>query len=172
MTVFPDARGFRRLRRPGSSRHWADALDGSGSAREWLRLPGWFRGELYRIAALAMKAPCGRHINAACRQRAPLVAGATKGALWVLGNGDNLSLWQPRIENHTAGLRPEENKPTALTGDGNAPLLPPAAASLHGKASHVIFRSLSLPYKSRSLATPEGEICSPLSFWTHKYLKA
>ena len=36
--------------------------------------------------------------------------------------------------------------------DGNAPLLP--TAPLHGKASHVIFRSLSLPYKSRSLATP------------------
>ena len=35
--------------------------------------------------------------------------------------------------------------------DGNAPLLP--TAPLHGKASHVIFRSLSLPYKSRSLAT-------------------
>ena len=51
------------------------------------------------------------------------------------------------------------NRPS---GDGNAPLLPPAAASLHGKASHVIFRSLSLPYKSRSLATPEGEIFSPL----------
>ena len=47
-----------------------------------------------------------------------------------------------------------------------------SATSLHGKASHVIFRSLSLPYKSRSLATPEGEICHPLSFWTHKYLKA
>ena len=28
------------------------------------------------------------------------------------------------------------------------------AGLLHGKASHVIFRSLSLPYKSRSLATP------------------
>ncbi|WP_297012688.1 hypothetical protein, partial [uncultured Dialister sp.] len=36
------------------------------------------------------------------------------------------------------------------------------AASLHGKASHVIFRSLSLPYKSRSLATPEGEILALL----------
>ena len=47
-------------------------------------------------------------------------------------------------------------------GRGNAPLLPPAAASFHGKASHVIFRSLSLPYKSRSLATPEGEILAAL----------
>ena len=28
------------------------------------------------------------------------------------------------------------------------------AGLLHGKASHVIFRSLSFPYKSRSLATP------------------
>jgi hypothetical protein len=36
---------------------------------------------------------------------------------------------------------PEENKPTALTGDGNAPLLPPAAAS-----------------------SPEGQICSMLTW--------
>ena len=73
----------------------------------------------------------------------PLVADATtlpaiQGALWVLGNGVNLSLWQQWRENHTTGLRPEENKPTALTGDGNAPLLPPAAAS-----------------------SPEGEILAP-----------
>ena len=51
------------------------------------------------------------------------------GALWVLGDGISLSLWQQRRENHTTGLCPEENKQTALTGDGNAPLLPPAAAS-------------------------------------------
>ena len=74
----------------------------------------------------------------------PLVAGATtfppiQGALWVLGSGGNLSLWQQLRENHTTGLRPEENKPTALTGDENAPLLPPAAAS-----------------------PPEGEILAPL----------
>ena len=43
---------------------------------------------------------------------------------------------------------------------GNAPLLP--TEPLHGKASHVIFRSLSLPYKSRSLATPEGEVLAAL----------
>ena len=29
----------------------------------------------------------------------------------------------------TTGLRPMENRPTALMGEGNAPLLPPAAAS-------------------------------------------
>ena len=61
--------------------------------------------------------------------------------LWVLGSGGNLSLWQQQRENHTTGLRPEENKPITLAGAGNAPLLPPAAAS-----------------------PPEGEICSPLSF--------
>ena len=38
--VLPEARGFRRLRRPGSSRHGADALGGSGSAHR----AGWFRG--------------------------------------------------------------------------------------------------------------------------------
>ena len=58
--------------------------------------------------------------------------------------------------------RERENRQTGLAPVGNTPLSPPAAVLLHGKASHVIFRSLSLPYKSRSLATPEGEVCSPL----------
>ena len=31
---------------------------------------------------------------------------ASLGALWVLGSGVNLSLWQQRRENHTTGLRP------------------------------------------------------------------
>ena len=34
--------------------------------------------------------------------------------LWMLGSGVNLSLWQQRRENHTTGLRPEENKQTSL----------------------------------------------------------
>ncbi|WP_299412696.1 hypothetical protein [uncultured Dialister sp.] len=34
------------------------------------------------------------------------------------------------------------------------------------------FRVAMLPYKSSSFATPEGELCSPFSFWTHKHLKA
>ena len=66
------------------------------------------------------------------------------------------------MENQATGLRPMEMHPY--------PRL--SAVLLHGKASHVIFRSLSLPYKSRSLATPEGEVCSPLSRRTHKHLKA
>ena len=53
----------------------------------------------------------------------------------------------------------QHNRPSPM---GNTPLLPPVAASLHGKASHVIFRPLSLPYKSRSLATPEGEVLAAL----------
>jgi len=36
----------------------------------------------------------------------------------VLGNGGNVSLWQQRRENQTTGLRPEENKLTALEGAG------------------------------------------------------
>ena len=48
----------------------------------------------------------------------PLVAGATtfppiQGALWVLGSGINLSLWQQRRENHTTGLRPWKCTPSA-----------------------------------------------------------
>ena len=37
-----------------------------------------------------------------------------QGVLWVLGGGVKLSLWQQRSENHTTGLRPEENKQTSL----------------------------------------------------------
>ena len=93
-------------------------------------------GLWYRLTAMS--------INCCLSAAPPLVAGATtflpiQGALWVLGSGGNLSLWQQRRENHTTGFRPEENKPTALAGDGNAPLLPPAAAS-----------------------SPEGEILAPL----------
>ena len=36
--------------------------------------------------------------------------------LWVLGSGVNWGLWQQWRENYTTGLRPEENKPTALSG--------------------------------------------------------
>ena len=82
--------------------------------------------------------------------------------LWVLGSGINLSLWQQRRENHTTGLAPVEMHPFCRL----------SATSLHGKASHTIFRSLRSPCKSCSLATPEGEICSLLNFWSHKHLKA
>ena len=57
--VFPEARGFRRLRRPGSSRHGADALGGSGSAHR----AGWFRGSYVvslRREAVFSKARGGR----------------------------------------------------------------------------------------------------------------
>ena len=70
-------------------------------------------------------------INVACRQQSPFggwrhhLPPAKAVGLWVLGSGGNLSLWQQLRENHITGLRPEENKPTALTGDENAPLLPP-----------------------------------------------
>ena len=39
---------------------------------------------------------------------------AKVGALWMLGSGVKVSLWQQRRENHTTGLRPEENRQTAL----------------------------------------------------------
>ena len=41
---------------------------------------------------------------------------AKVGALWMLGSGVKVSLWQQRRENHTTGLRPEENRQTALSG--------------------------------------------------------
>ena len=52
--------------------------------------------------------------------------------LWVLGSGVNLSLWQQRRENHTTGLAPVEMHPFCRL----------SATSLHGKASHTIFRLL------------------------------
>ena len=61
-------------------------------------------------------------------------------------------------------LRRQENLYNRASPAGNAPLLSPAATSLHGKASHEIFSRLPAPYKSRSLATPEGEILAALCF--------
>ena len=61
-------------------------------------------------------------------------------------------------------MRAGENKPTVLTGDGNAPLLPPSAASAPRESVSRDFQVATLPYKSRSLATPEGEILAALCF--------
>ena len=71
-------------------------------------------------------------------------------------------------ENRAFGARGKHTNQAAPVG--NAPLLP--TASLHGKASHEIFIRLMAPYKFRSLATPEGEICSPLALGPHKHNKA
>ena len=105
-TVFPKAGVGARLRRRGDS-------------------PALTRG--LRVVV----SPDGDEHKMPHAAKPPLVAGATTflhgkaGALWMLGSGVKVSLWQQRRENHTTGLRPEENKPTVLTGDGNAPLLPP-----------------------------------------------
>ena len=71
-------------------------------------------------------------------------------------------------ENRAFGARGKHANQAAPVG--NAPLLP--TASLHGKASHEIFSRLMAPYKFSSLATPEGEICSPLALGPHKHNKA
>ena len=98
---------------------------------------GWFRGEYVcclsaapPLVADATTLPAGKRVTGfSVAYRLPTnpvpLPPPIQGALWVLSNGGNLSLWQQRSENHTTGLRPGENKPTALTGDGNAPLLPP-----------------------------------------------
>ena len=88
----------------------------------------------------------------------PSFAGGTMGAgQWR--QSEFIAAAERKPYNRAAPVEKQANRPA---GDGNAPLLPPPAASLQGKASHVIFRSLSLPYKSRSLATPEGEILALL----------
>ena len=79
--------------------------------------------------------------------------------------------WAPltiELENRAFGARGKHANQAAPVG--NAPLLP--TASLHGKASHEIFSRLMAPYKFRLLATPEGEICSPLALGPHKHNKA
>ncbi|GEM_PF-4260728 len=170
LTVFPKTRRFRRLRRPGSSRHraspWAAPVPpteraglkgsvlcclsvaspplvaGATTDKRVLKIDGAFiprvhcatacggkvvrstkgGGLWYRLTAMSIKCCLRQH---PLWWLAPPPSPAKAGALWVLGSGGNLSLWQQRRENHTTGLRPEENKPTALAGDGNAPLLPP-----------------------------------------------
>ena len=85
-----------------------------------------------------------------------------QGALWVLGGGVNLSLWQQRRETQTTGLRPEKTSRPPCRALEMHPFCRLSAASLHGKASHEIFSRLPAPYKFRSLATPEGEILAAL----------
>jgi hypothetical protein len=77
--------------------------------------------------------PSGASINAACR----------------------------RQKNHKTGPGPgkQTNRPA---GDGNAPLLSPAATSLHGKASHTILSHLRLPTNRVRLPPRRGRftLCS------------
>ena len=88
----------------------------TSSARERLRLPGWFKGGDYM----------------------PPVAAALPMA----------------AKTFTTGLAPA----------GNAPLLSPAATSAPRESVSRDFQVAMLPYKSRSLATPEGEILATLYF--------
>ena len=48
--------------------------------------------------------------------------------------------------------------------DGNAPLSPPAAVLLLKGSMSLDSQSSTTPYESSSFATPEGEVCSTLSF--------
>ena len=167
MTVFPDARGaplrgrlYRRVVFAGAQ----------GAAREKC-IPG----------CKGVQAPCGARVRAAiglapwAAQVPPTERAGSEGSYKcglpaaVVGAFKNERRHDDKTIQPPCG-RGKTSKPPC--GRGNAPLLLPSAASLHGKASHAIFRSLLLPYKSRSLATPEGEICSPLSFCSHKHLKA
>ena len=55
-----------------------------------------------------------------------------------------------------------KNHTTAPLARGNAPLLPPAAASAPRESVSHDSQVASLPYESCSLATPEGEILAAL----------
>jgi len=66
--VFPKASGFKGFKALSG----LSPLSASGSTREWLCLPGWFRGEYYmprrggKGGALS-----GASMNAACRRQKP-----------------------------------------------------------------------------------------------------
>ena len=150
--VFPDAREFRRLWRPGSivrvlrTERWVLPTERAGSegvmyaaCRQrplwWLRhhLARWeachwilrhragylsegaFMGRLgANVSGLAYSyaeyAPCSSlRIQFPCH---PL-----EGALWVLGSGVNLGLWQQRRENHTTSLRSWKCTPIPASRD-------------------------------------------------------
>ena len=60
------------------------------------------------------------------------------------------------MENQTTGLRPWKCTPIPACGGTS----PRESMSLDSQVA-------SLPYESSSFATPEGEVCSMLSFWSH-----
>ena len=144
-TVFPKAGGGARLRRRGDSpaltrglRVVFASLRGRIRAAALEYIPGCKRAAAAPpLVAGATTLPAGKRVTGfSVAYRLPTnpvpLPPPIQGALWVLGNGVNLSLWQQWRENHTTGLRPEENKPTALTGAGNAPLFPLRGASPGG----------------------------------------
>ena len=97
-----------------------------------------------------------------CQSAAPpLVADATTfmGA-WQWYQSEFMAVMKRKPYNQAS---PGENKPTALTGDGNAPLLSPVGDVSPQESMSLDFRVASLPYKSSSFATPEGQICSMLT---------
>ena len=71
--------------------------------------------------------------------------------------------------NHALGVR--ENMPTRLRLMEMHPYPRFAVLLLKGSMS-LDSQSSTTPYESSSFATPEGEVYSPLSFRTHKQLKA
>ncbi len=142
-TVFPKAGGGARLRRRGDSpaltrglRVVFASLRGRIRAAALEYIPGRNRVQapaapgFYRSCADALTD--GLSPQSGLVQRGAFYAAFGSGPPLVVGNGVNLSLWQQWRENHTTGLRPEENKLTALTGDGNAPLFPLRGASPGG----------------------------------------
>ena len=81
--------------------------------------------------------------NAALRQSRPHRVSFLSSASYTPTSLDGVSL-----DSRVASL-PYESSPLAHPAPLRGPLL-------HGKASHLVLRSLSLPYKPRSLATLKG----------------
>ena len=62
----------------------------------------------------------------------------------------------------TTGLRPVENRQTALAGEGKCTPSAACGGVSPRESMSLDFRVASLPYKSSSFATPEGEILAAL----------
>ena len=98
---------------------------------------------IHRVQRVVVMGGCAASINKTFTTA--LAGGGNALPLWWLAPPPSPPLKRWDNKTFTTGLRPWKNHTTALTGDGNAPLLPPAAASLHGKACHWIFGSLHSP---------------------------
>ena len=116
-TVFPKEGGGARLRRRGDSPALPRGLRVvvSPDGDEHKMLPA----AAPPLVAGATTLPAGKRVTGfSVAYRLPTnpvpLPPPIQGALWVLGSGVKVSLWQQRRENHTTGLRPEENRQTAL----------------------------------------------------------
>ena len=95
----------------------------------------------YSTSSTGCSAPaCGG--SPAKRARGRCFPSPARAVVWFHHMRAPLTFWAPHLLPRARCARP--------------PLVPVGTTFLHGKASHTILRSLSLPYESCSLATPQA----------------